>query len=109
MLTVTPTAAEAVRALVAGAPVDDDSGGIRISPGAQTAEGTSLQLALVDAPEKADEEIDAGGAHVFLEPQVADFLDDKVLDASVDPGGGVRFSLLDRGELEPSRDGGPST
>ena len=107
MLTVTPTAAEVVRALVEGAAVDDDSGGIRISPGEETPEGTPLQLALVDAPETGDEEIDAGGTHVFLEPHVADFLDDKVLDASVEPGGDVRFSVLEQQGFEPSRNGTP--
>jgi Fe-S cluster assembly iron-binding protein IscA len=107
MLTVTPTAAEVVRALVASAQVDDDSGGLRISPGGQTPQGTALELALVEAPETADEEIDAGGAHVFLEQHVAEFLDDKVLDANVEPGGDVRFSLLEREEVEPGRDGRP--
>jgi iron-sulfur cluster assembly protein len=96
MLTLTPTAAEAVRALVAGAPVDDDTGGIRISAGEATPQGTALELALVDAPEAADEQIDASGAHVFLEPRVSGFLGDKVLDASVESGGQVRFSVLDR-------------
>jgi iron-sulfur cluster assembly protein len=107
MLTLTPMAAEVVRTLVADAPIDDESGGIRISPAEQTPEGTSLQLALVDAPETADEEIDAGGAHVFLEAQVAEFLDDKVLDASVEPGGGVKFAVLEQRGFEPGRDGGP--
>jgi iron-sulfur cluster assembly protein len=107
MLTLTPTAAEAVRALVASAPVDDDTGGIRIAPGEETPEGTALELALVDAPEAADEQVDAGGAHVFLEPQVAGFLDDKVLDASIESGGQVRFALMEGAGTEPSRNGGP--
>lgn len=106
MLTVTPAAAEAVRALVAAAPIDHDSGAIRISPGTRTPDGTSLQLVLVDAPETADEEVHVGGSHVFLERQVADFLDDKVLDASFEPGGEVRFSVLDRAKFAPSRNGG---
>jgi iron-sulfur cluster assembly protein len=107
MLTLTPTAADAVRALVAGAPVNDDTGGIRISTGEVTPQGTPLELALVDAPEATDEEIDADGAHVFLEPQVAGFLGDKVLDASIESGGQVRFSVLDSGEAAPSPDGRP--
>jgi iron-sulfur cluster assembly protein len=107
MLTLTPTAADAVRALVAGAPVSDDTGGIRISSGEQTPQGTPLELALVDAPEAADEEIEAGGAHVFLEPQVAGILGDKVLDAHVESGGQVRFSVLEPGEAEPNPDGRP--
>jgi iron-sulfur cluster assembly protein len=107
MLTLTPTAADAVRALVAGSPVNDDTGGIRISAGEETPQGTPLELALVDAPEAADEEIDAGGAHVFLEPEVAGALGDKVLDASIESGGQVRFSVRGPAEDEPSRDGRP--
>jgi iron-sulfur cluster assembly protein len=107
MLSLTPTAAEAVRALIAGASVADDTGGIRISSGEQTPQGTALELALVDAPEAADEEIDEAGARVFLEARVADFLGDKVLDASIESGRHVRFSVLNAGEPGPSRDGGP--
>jgi hypothetical protein len=44
------------------------------------------------------------GAHVFLEPEVAGFLGDKVLDANLESGGQVRFSVLEPGEAEP---GGP--
>jgi iron-sulfur cluster assembly protein len=107
MLTLTPAAAEAVRALVAGAPVDDDTGGIRISSGDETPQGTPLELALVDAPEAADEDIDVGGGHVFLEQQVAGFLGDKLLDASVEPGGQVRFSVLEPQEADSEPDEGP--
>jgi Fe-S cluster assembly iron-binding protein IscA len=106
MLTLTPTAAEVVRMLVARASVADDTGGIRISSGEQTPQGTALELAVVDAPEAADEEIDEAGARVFLEARVADFLGDKVLDASVESGGQVRFSVLDAGEPGASRNGG---
>src|ERR687895_818122 len=107
MLPLPPTAADAVRALIADAPVDDDTGGIRISSGEETAQVTPLELVLVDAPEAADEQIDAGGAHVFLEPRVAGFLGDKVLDASVESGGQVRFSVLEPGAVDPSGDGNP--
>ena len=44
---------------------------------------------------------------MFLEPQVAGFLGDKVLDASVESGGQVRFSVLEPGADEPSRDENP--
>ena len=108
MLTLTPTAAEAVRALIAVAPVDDDTGGIRISSGEATPEGTPLELALVDTPEPADEAIDVDGAHVFIEPQVAGFLGDKLLDASVETGGQVRFSVREPGEADSGLNGRPS-
>jgi iron-sulfur cluster assembly protein len=85
VLTLTPTAAEAVRRLVESAP-HDTAEGLRISPGPTSAAGTALQLEVVDGPEATDQEIADGGATVYLEPDVADFLDDKVLDAQVDSG-----------------------
>jgi iron-sulfur cluster assembly protein len=95
MLTLTPAAAEAVRTLIAGMDVDDETGGLRIAAGELAEPGQSLELSLVNGPEATDDKIEAGGAHVFLEPQVAEILDDKVLDASVGPGR-VQFVLMNR-------------
>jgi iron-sulfur cluster assembly protein len=92
MLTLTPIAAKAVCKLAA----DTDTGGLRISPGESDVQSGTLSLALVDGPEATDDEISAEGAHVFLEPTVAEILDDKVLDAMVE-GGRVRFKLFQRG------------
>jgi Fe-S cluster assembly iron-binding protein IscA len=105
MLTLTPTAADAVRALVAGTEVDDETGGLRIASGDLTTQGTSLELSLVNGPETTDNEVEAGGAHVFLEPAVAEILDDKVLDAQVDSGR-VQFTLFD--QPSSGADGRPS-
>jgi iron-sulfur cluster assembly protein len=104
VLTLTPTAAEVVRQLVASAPVDDDAGGVRISAGETTPSGTALNIAIVHGPETEDQSLDESGAHVFLEPDVAAFLDDKVLDAQVDSGR-VSFALLEQGEFDPGMDG----
>ena len=101
MLTLTPTAAEAVRGLAASSEIDDE-GGVRIEPGETTAAGTALQLTLVEGPEAADHPVEELGAHVFLEPTVAEFLDDKVLDAQIQAGG-VSFAVRDR--FEPGADG----
>jgi Fe-S cluster assembly iron-binding protein IscA len=106
MLTLTPTAADAVRSLVAGMDVDDDTGGLRISPGEATETGHSLALALVDGPEAADDQVEEGGANVFLEPMVTEYLDDKVLDANVESGR-VQFVILQQGHADPGLDGGP--
>lgn len=102
MLALTPTAAEAVRQLVATAPIADD-GGVRISAGETTPAGTALKLTLVDRPDTADQSIDEGGAHVYVEPTVAEFLEDKVLDAQVDEG---RVSFAVREQAEPDADAG---
>jgi Fe-S cluster assembly iron-binding protein IscA len=107
MLTLTETAAEAVRTLVAGTDVDDETGGLRIFTGEVTPQGAAaLEVALVNEPEATDAAIDEAGAHVFLESKVAGILDDKVLDASV-ASGRVRFEVLDRGTMsDPDSNGG---
>ncbi len=94
MLTLTPTAAEAVRGLVASSEMDDE-GGVRIGPGETTPAGTELQLTLVEGPEAADQAVEELGAHVFLEPTVVEFLDDKVLDAQI-ADTGVSFAVRDQ-------------
>jgi iron-sulfur cluster assembly protein len=95
MLTLTPVASEAIRQLTAQSD-DPDASGIRISPGPETPQGTALELSLVTEPEPDDEKVDDAGATVYLEPQVAGFLDDKVLDAQVDEGR-VTFLVRDDG------------
>lgn len=96
MLTLTPTATDAVRQIVAQGPVDEDTGGLRIAAGEPTPEGVPLELSLVNGPEAEDQEIPAADAHVYLEPRVAEVLDDKVLDAQLQQDG-VGFSIRDAG------------
>jgi Fe-S cluster assembly iron-binding protein IscA len=97
MLTLTPIASEAIRQLSAQTD-DPDSTGIRISPGPETPDGTALELTLVEEPEPDDEKVDDEGATVYLEPHVAGFLDDKVLDAQIDEG---RVTFLVRDDDVP--------
>jgi Fe-S cluster assembly iron-binding protein IscA len=97
MLTLTPIASEAIRQLSAQTE-DPEATGIRIAPGPETPEGTALELTLVEEPEPTDEKIDEDGATVYLEPHVAGFLDDKVLDAQVDEG---RVTFLVRDDDAP--------
>lgn len=92
MLTLTPDAAEAVRQLVSGSPVES-GGGIRIAPGDPTPTGTPLQVTVAAEPEATDQTIEDGGARVFVDPDAADALDDRVLDAAVDDAGRVRFAI----------------
>jgi iron-sulfur cluster assembly protein len=94
MLTLTPSAEEAVRQIVAGAPIDDDTGGLRIAPGEPTPEGVPLEISLVDVPEPDDQDAGAANAHVYVDPRAAEALDDKLLDAQLE-NGSVGFALLD--------------
>lgn len=84
MLMVTQTAAEAIDAVVASAPVPD-GGGIRIS---QPEGAGGFTIAVVEGPPASDTVLDMEGEHapVFIEPEAANALDDKVLDAEVQDG-----------------------
>jgi Fe-S cluster assembly iron-binding protein IscA len=94
MLTLTPSAEEAVRQIVAGSPVDDDTGGLRIAPGEPTEEGVPLELSIVDVPESGDQDAGVADAHVYVDTRAAEVLDDKLLDAQLEDGS-VGFALLD--------------
>ena len=93
MLHMTETAAEAVRHLAADSGMEPEPG-VRIAPGEPTATGTPLELSLAPGPESNDQTVEEGGATVYVEEELAQFLDDKVLDASVEDGR-VRFRLED--------------
>jgi iron-sulfur cluster assembly protein len=93
MLTITDTAAEAVRQLSAGSGLEPEPG-LRIASGEPNSTGTPLELSLAPGPESNDQTVEEGGATVYVEEQLAVFLDDKVLDASVEEGR-VRFRLGD--------------
>ncbi|MGH2919858.1 MAG: HesB/YadR/YfhF-family protein [Solirubrobacteraceae bacterium] len=104
VLTISPAASDAIRHLVASTDMPD-SAGIRIAAGAETEQGTPLELALVENPSENDEVIADDGASVFVEPRVAAALEDVILDAQV-AGDEVAFVLRDDGEMGlPSENG----
>ena len=90
MLTLTDQATTVVKTIADQTP-DVDGVGLRIS--AQDAEATQLDLAVVASPEPADQVIDTAGALVFLEPNAAILLDDKILDARIEENGAVSFAI----------------
>jgi iron-sulfur cluster assembly protein len=95
VLTLTPIAADAVRHLVASARASSEPhAGIRISPGVPGPTGTPLEVALADEPEATDQTIEEAGATLFVEETAAEFLEDKILDATVEADG-VRFTILE--------------
>jgi iron-sulfur cluster assembly protein len=94
LLTITDRAGEALDAVVASAPNASDRTGLRISR-ATTPDGQEgLALTLTDGPAPEDAVVESEHAPVFLEPEAADMLDDKVLDAEVQ-GDQVGFMLRD--------------
>jgi iron-sulfur cluster assembly protein len=99
MLTITSTAAEAIRAIVENTDVPEE-GGIRISVARQNGAQASLELAVTPAPMEGDEVLDAKGAHVFLDELASVALDDKSLDAQIE-GGEISFGIVERDEAGP--------
>jgi iron-sulfur cluster assembly protein len=100
MLVLTEAAAEAVKSVTSNPQVPEGTG-LRIAPATPDSDdpaGFQLTAALV--PAEDDQVIEAAGARVFLEPQAAAYLEDKVLDAQVDEQGQARFSL---GVQEPGQ------
>jgi iron-sulfur cluster assembly protein len=91
MLTMTDSAAEAVRHISESSGLEPHPG-LRISAGAQTAQGTPLEIGLAAEAGPSDATVEEGGARLYVEEVVAPALDDKVLDASVE-GDQVRFEL----------------
>jgi iron-sulfur cluster assembly protein len=84
VLAITEDAAAAIESIVASSGLPEGAG-LRITQELNTetegAARTDLRLSLVESAEEGDEVLE--GTQVFLEPEAADFLDNKLLDADV--------------------------
>jgi iron-sulfur cluster assembly protein len=93
VLAITEDAAAAIDSIVASSGLPQGAG-LRITQEVNTeSEGkarTDLRLSLVESAEQGDAVLE--DARIFLEPETAEFLDNKLLDADVE-GEEVRFSL----------------
>lgn len=92
MLTLTSEAATEIRRLTDQADRPDTTG-LRIAGDASG----SLKLSLAAVPAEDDAVVDASGARIFLDPQAANVLDDKTLDATTDTEGRVQFAIAEQG------------
>lgn len=95
MLTLTQPAVEAVTAM-ARASGNPDTSGLRIARSAgveETPDAAGLEAEFVTDPSDEDEVVIQDGARLFLEPNAAAYLTDKVLDGQVDEEGHVHFAL----------------
>ena len=89
MLTLTDNASTLLKNVAAAQGVE--TAGLRIS--AEGADAQSLAVTAAEQPEPGDQVVEQDGATVYLDEPSALQLEDKVLDAAVDQGGGVQFSL----------------
>ena len=102
MLVLTEAAAEVVKSIT-DTPQAPDGTGLRITQSGQSGPepgANTLGLAAAAEPGDDDQVVEASGARVFMDSQAAVYLDDKVLDAEVDPQGNVHFTL---GAQQPGR------
>ncbi|SDS98796.1 hypothetical protein [Jiangella sp. DSM 45060] len=91
MLTLTQNAAAVIRNIEAR---DDMPTGTGMRIAANPDGGLDLELR--PSPELGDQILDDAGALLFLDEGAAAMLDDKALDASVDPEGSVRFAVTEQ-------------
>ena len=94
LLALTDTAVHAVKDIVSASGETSETGGLRLVA-ERVGTQTNLQLSVVSLPAEDDEIIEEQGARVFLEPEAASLLDDKVLDASVEHSQ-VAFTIADQ-------------
>jgi Fe-S cluster assembly iron-binding protein IscA len=98
LLTVTETAAIAMRSALAHADVPESSG-IRISAGADPSSNSSerpgLRLEIVPDKQPGDEQVTAtGGPPIFIDAVAVPLVDDKVLDGDIDADGRAVFKIV---------------
>jgi iron-sulfur cluster assembly protein len=104
MLVLTESAAEIARTITSGTPSPNGSAhqGLRIAPATpETGEAGALQISPAPQPDEGDQVVEAHGVQIYLEPQAAAFLDNKVLDAQLDSSGLAHFSLGDQDPGQP--------
>jgi len=94
VLTLTDTAAEAIRGIVA-APELPDGAGLRIATQPGPGEASTLEVSVAETPAETDQVVDESGARVFVEADAVPLLDGKLLDAQID-GTRVGFMLSEQ-------------
>ncbi|WGL50596.1 Fe-S cluster assembly protein HesB [Nocardioides sp. BP30] len=89
MLTLTENASTIVKNIT-HQPEAPDTAGLRI-----TSDDASQTFEVTAAPtaHPGDRVVEQDGATVYLDERAAELLDDKILDAAVDPEGRVEFAL----------------
>jgi len=95
VLTITDTAAEAIRGIVA-APELPEGAGLRIATAADSGEAATLEVSVAETPAETDQVVAEAGARVFVEADAVPLLDDKLLDAQIE-GTRVGFVLSEQG------------
>jgi iron-sulfur cluster assembly protein len=94
VLALTDSAVEAVKNIVSSSEEVSETSGLRMVA-ERAGTQANFQLSVVRLPAEDDEVIEDQGARVFLEPEAASLLDDKILDASFEQNQ-VAFTIADQ-------------
>jgi iron-sulfur cluster assembly protein len=94
LLALTDNAVDAVKNIVSSSDETSETSGLRVVA-ERAGTQANLQLSVVPLPAEDDEVIEEQGVRVFLEPEAASLLDEKVLDASVEQDQ-IAFTLADQ-------------
>ena len=94
LLALTDSAVQAVKDIISSSDEVAEKGGLRMVA-ERTGMRAKFELSVVPLPAEDDEVIEEQGVRVFLEPEAASLLDDKVLDASVEQNQ-VAFTIADQ-------------
>jgi iron-sulfur cluster assembly protein len=94
LLALTDSAVQAVTEIVSSSEEPSETGGVRMVA-ERAGTQVNFQLSVVPVPAEDDEVIEEQGARIFLEPDAASLLDDKVLDAKLEQNK-VAFTIADQ-------------
>ncbi|OFB42467.1 iron-sulfur cluster biosynthesis protein [Mycolicibacterium sp. (ex Dasyatis americana)] len=96
MLAMTDAAAEAIAAMTSqDGPDGQSTTGLRFAVQTQDDSGAQLTVSVAPGPEDGDQVLGTeGGARLFLEPEAATLLDDKVLDVQQDDQGRLAIAVM---------------
>jgi len=95
VLTLTDSAANVIHEL-SSQPGMAAGTGLRIAANTQDTTGPAYAASLSPGPDPQDHVIATGEARVYVGPEVAGQLDDKLLDAQIDDQGAVAFLVVPR-------------
>ena len=94
MLALTENAVSAVKAIVSSSEETPETGGLRLVADT-TGPQVNLEMSVAALPGEDDAVVEDQGARVFLDPEAASLLDDKLLDAAVEQNE-VHFRLAEQ-------------
>jgi len=93
MLVLTTAAAEVVKSVTTTPEMPDGTGLRIISETSNPETAPELRMTTAPAPDANDQVLEGDGARLFVDPAAAAYLDDKIIDATIDEQGVPHLTL----------------